>query len=46
VVLTADRVQRELDDNADARKRSQKEQDGSEIRDVGMVISRPARGRE
>jgi hypothetical protein len=30
----ADRVQRELDDNEDAQKRSQKEQDGSEIRSV------------
>ena len=28
----ADRVQRELDDNEDAQKRSQKEQDGSEKR--------------
>jgi hypothetical protein len=36
VVLTADRVQRELDDNADAQKRSQKEQDGSEIRSVEL----------
>jgi hypothetical protein len=32
----ADRVQRELDDNEDAQKRSQKEQDGSEIRSVNL----------
>src|SRR6266542_1109661 len=32
----ADRVQRELDDNEDARKHSQKEQDGSEIRSVEL----------
>jgi YspA, cpYpsA-related SLOG family len=32
----ADRVQRELDDNEDAQKRSQKEQDGSEIRSVEL----------
>ncbi len=32
----ADRVQRELDDNEDAQKRSQKEQDGSEIRSVDL----------
>ena len=31
-----DRVQRELDDNEDAQKRSQKDQDGSEIRSVGL----------
>src|SRR5262245_30342390 len=31
-----DRVQRELDDNEDAQKRSQKEQDGSEIRSVEL----------
>jgi hypothetical protein len=31
-----DRVQRELDDNEDAQKRSQKEQDGSEIRSVQL----------
>src|SRR5713101_2449511 len=30
------RVQRELDDNEDAQKRSQKEQDGSEIRSVEL----------
>src|SRR5262249_19256121 len=30
----ADRVQRDLDDNEDAQKRSQKEQDGSDIRAV------------
>jgi hypothetical protein len=29
-------VQRELDDNEDAQKRSQKEQDGSEIRSVNL----------
>jgi hypothetical protein len=32
----ADRVQRELDDNEDAQKCSQKEQDGSEIRSVEL----------
>ena len=32
----ADRVQRELDDNEDAQKRSQNEQDGSEIRSVEL----------
>jgi hypothetical protein len=32
----AGRVQRELDDNEGAQKRSQKEQDGSEIRSVGL----------
>src|ERR1700745_332105 len=32
----AERVQRELDDNEDAQKRSQKEQDGSEIRSVEL----------
>ena len=32
----ADRVQDELDDNEDAQKRSQKEQDGSEIRSVEL----------
>jgi len=32
----ADRVQRELDDNEDGQKRSQKEQDGSEIRSVEL----------
>jgi hypothetical protein len=32
----ADRVQRELDDNEDVQKRSQKEQDGSEIRSVEL----------
>jgi hypothetical protein len=32
----ADRVQRELDDNEDAQKRSQKQQDGSEIRSVEL----------
>lgn len=32
----ADRVQRELDDNEHAQKRSQKEQDGSEIRSVEL----------
>src|SRR5262249_40008009 len=32
----ADRVQRDLDDNEDAQKRSQKEQDGSEIRSVEL----------
>ena len=32
----ADRVQRELDDNEDEQKRSQKEQDGSEIRSVDL----------
>jgi len=32
----ADRVQRELDENEDAQKRSQKEQDGSEIRSVEL----------
>jgi YspA, cpYpsA-related SLOG family len=32
----ADRVQRELDDNEDTQKRSQKEQDGSEIRSVEL----------
>jgi hypothetical protein len=32
----ADRVQRQLDDNEDAQKRSQKEQDGSEIRSVEL----------
>ena len=32
----ADRVQRELDDNEYAQKRSQKEQDGSEIRSVEL----------
>jgi hypothetical protein len=31
-----DRVQRELDDNENAQKRSQKEQDGSEIRSVEL----------
>jgi len=31
-----DRVQRALDDNEDAQKRSQKEQDGSEIRSVDL----------
>ena len=31
-----DRVQRELDDNEDGQKRSQKEQDGSEIRSVEL----------
>ena len=31
-----DRVQRELDDNEDAQKRSQKDQDGSEIRSVEL----------
>ncbi len=31
-----DRVQRRLDDNEDAQKRSQKEQDGSEIRSVEL----------
>jgi hypothetical protein len=31
-----DRVQRQLDDNEDAQKRSQKEQDGSEIRSVEL----------
>src|SRR6516162_3452482 len=31
-----DRVQRELDDNEGAQKRSQKEQDGSEIRSVEL----------
>jgi hypothetical protein len=31
-----DRVQRELDDNEDAQRRSQKEQDGSEIRPVEL----------
>jgi hypothetical protein len=31
-----DRVQRHLDDNEDAQKRSQKEQDGSEIRSVEL----------
>ena len=31
-----DRVQRELDDNEDAQKRTQKEQDGSEIRSVEL----------
>ncbi len=31
-----DRVQRELDDNEDAQKRSQKEQDGSEVRSVEL----------
>src|SRR6202045_2570661 len=31
-----ERVQRELDDNADAQKRSQKEQDGSELRSVEL----------
>jgi hypothetical protein len=31
-----DRVQRALDDNEDAQKRSQKEQDGSEIRSVEL----------
>jgi hypothetical protein len=35
-VRAADRVQRELDDNEDAQKRSQKEQDGSEIRSVEL----------
>jgi YspA, cpYpsA-related SLOG family len=32
----ADRVQRELDDNEDVQKHSQKEQDGSEIRSVEL----------
>jgi hypothetical protein len=32
----ADRVQRELDDNEDAQRRSQNEQDGSEIRSVEL----------
>src|SRR5262250_1222369 len=32
----ADRVRRELDDNESAQKRSQKEQDGSEIRSVEL----------
>ena len=32
----AERVQRELDDNEDAQKRSQKEQDGSEVRSVEL----------
>src|SRR5262245_18291937 len=32
----AHRVQRELDDNEDAQKRSQKEQDGAEIRSVEL----------
>jgi hypothetical protein len=32
----ADRVQRTLDDNEDAQKRSQKDQDGSEIRSVEL----------
>ncbi len=32
----ADRVQRALDDNEDAQKRSQKDQDGSEIRSVEL----------
>ena len=32
----ADRVQRALDDNEDAQKRSQREQDGSEIRSVEL----------
>jgi hypothetical protein len=32
----AERVERELDDNADAQKRSQKEQDGSELRSVEL----------
>jgi YspA, cpYpsA-related SLOG family len=32
----ADRVQRDLDDNEDAQKRSQKEQDSSEIRSVEL----------
>jgi hypothetical protein len=32
----ADRVQRELDDNENSQKRSQKEQDGSEIRSVEL----------
>src|SRR5262245_33809156 len=32
----ADRVQRDLDDNEDAQKRSQKQQDGSEIRSVEL----------
>src|SRR5947208_9442823 len=36
----ADRVQRELDDNEDAQKRSQKEQDGSEIRSVELECLR------
>jgi hypothetical protein len=31
-----ERVQRELDDNVDAQKRSQKEQDGSELRSVEL----------
>src|SRR5262249_30348817 len=31
-----DRVQRELDDNEDAQKHSQKDQDGSEIRSVAL----------
>ena len=31
-----DRVQRELDDNEDAQKRSQREQDGSEVRSVDL----------
>ncbi|HLJ18559.1 MAG TPA: DUF2493 domain-containing protein [Stellaceae bacterium] len=31
-----DRIQRELDDNEDAQKRSQKDQDGSEIRSVEL----------
>src|SRR5215467_8695378 len=33
---TADRVRRALDDNESAQKRSQKEQDGSEIRSVEL----------
>ena len=32
----SDRAQRELDDNEDAQKRSQMEQDGSEIRSVEL----------
>jgi hypothetical protein len=32
----ADRVQRQLDDNEDAQKRSQREQDGSEVRSVEL----------
>ncbi len=49
-----DRVQRELDDNEDAQKRSQKEQDGSEIRSVelerlvaeGLTLIEPKRRAE
>ncbi len=37
-----DRAQRKLDDNEDAQKRSQKEQDGSEIRSVEIEnLARP-----